>query len=218
MSTRVHIIDDDDAVRRALRLLLQSADIDAADYGSAKEFLDRAPSLTAEERGCLIVDVSMPGMSGLELQSELRARDIDVPVIVISGHGDVPMAVSAMRKGAVTFLMKTVNDQELIDTVNEILSQPRELSRAQAALEAHRSRLTPRQREVFDLLRQGLRTKEVAKRLGVSPRTVEVHRAKLLERLEASSLTHLIGRLLEDSSDEPARDPPAAGGSPPHES
>ena len=202
MTARVHIVDDDAAVRRSLRLLLESADIEAADSPSASAFLERVDSLEPDERGCLVLDVSMPGMSGLELQAELRKREIDIPAVVISGHGDVPMAVSAMRKGAVTFLMKPVDDQELINTVNEILSRPREQRRSQASLEAHRSRLTPRQREVFDLLRQGLRTKEVAKRLGVSPRTVEVHRAKLLERLEASSLTHLIGRLLEDSRED----------------
>lgn len=195
----VHIVDDDAAVRRALKLLMQSVQLDVELYASAADLLAAADVLGGEARCCLVLDVRMPGMSGLELQAELGRREIDVPTIVISGHGDVPMAVRAMRGGAVTFLEKPVKEQELIDTVMEVLSRPREpVSRGQAALEAHRARLTPRQREVFDLLRQGLRTKEVAKRLDVSPRTVEVHRAKLLERLGATSFTHLIGRMLDE--------------------
>jgi FixJ family two-component response regulator len=203
MIRRVHIVDDDAAVRRALALLMASVPLDVALYASAQEFLDAFPGLDADERYCLVADVRMPGMSGLELQGELKSRDIAIPTILISGHGDVPMAVRAMRNGAVTFLEKPVAEQELIDTVLDVLARPREqLARGRGGLQANRAKLTPRQREVFDLLRQGLRTKEVAKRLAVSPRTVEVHRAKLLERLGAMSFTHLIGRMLDDK--EPA--------------
>lgn len=199
MTGRVHIVDDDQAVRRALRLLMEAAQLEVACYASAIEFLEKAGSLPADERACLVLDVRMPGMSGLELQEALKARGIDIAIIVISGHGDVPMAVRAMRQGAVTFLEKPVEEQALIDTVQEALARPREQpARGLAALETHRAKLTPRQREVFDLLRQGLRTKEVAKRLSVSPRTVEVHRSKLLERLGATSFTHLIGRMLDE--------------------
>lgn len=203
MDGKVHIVDDDAAVRRALRLLMQSVQLDVAVYASAAEFIEAAGSIPESERNCLVLDVRMPGMSGLELQTELARRAIDLPAIVISGHGDVPMAVRAMRNGAVTFLEKPVKEQELIDTVLDVLSRPRGQPppRASAPLEAHRAKLTPRQREVFDLLRQGLRTKEVAKRLDVSPRTVEVHRAKLLERLGATSFTHLIGRMLDEQSE-----------------
>lgn len=202
MDGKVHIVDDDAAVRRALRLLMQSVQLDVAVYASAAELLEVAEGIAEGGRSCLVLDVRMPGMSGLELQAELARRAIDLPAIVISGHGDVPMAVRAMRNGAVTFLEKPVKEQELIDTVLDVLSRPRVAQpRASASLEAHRAKLTPRQREVFDLLRQGLRTKEVAKRLDVSPRTVEVHRAKLLERLGATSFTHLIGRMLDEQSE-----------------
>jgi len=197
MTGKVHIVDDDAAVRRALRLLMRSVQLEVAEYASADEFLAAVDDLEPEERSCLVLDVRMPGMSGLDLQDALRERHVEIPAIIISGHGDVPMAVRAMRAGAVTFLEKPVKEQELIDTVVEVLARRREPLSRSDTLEAHRARLTPRQREVFDLLRQGLRTKEVAKRLAVSPRTVEVHRAKLLERLGATSFTHLIGRMLD---------------------
>jgi two-component system, LuxR family, response regulator FixJ len=202
MSHKVYIVDDDDAVRTAMTLLLRSVQLDAAPFASAQTFLQHIGSITQSgERCCLVIDVRMPGMSGLELQDELRRRQVDLPLILISGHGDVPMAVRAIRMGAVSFLQKPVNEQELIDLINLSLNghTSPEPDKGRTELQAKRALLSSRQCEIFDLLMQGLQTKEVAHRLQLSPRTIEVHRSHILERLGAQSFTQLVRDLLQRS-------------------
>lgn len=194
-----YLIDDDLAVRRALALLFRSVRLEVLTFASAEEFLDLYQPHAPDERRCLVTDVRMPGMSGLELQEELLRRHIVLPMILISGHADVPQAVRAMRAGALTVLEKPVNEQELIDVIHQALNS-NGVSDAAAghlgALEVQRALLTERQRDVFDLLIRGLQTKDVARQLDLSPRTVEVHRAHILERLNVSSFSQLRRQIL----------------------
>ena len=203
MSPRVFIVDDDHAVRKALGLLLGSVGLETMAFASAREFLAFYKPSTRPVAECLVVDVRMPGMSGLELQHELHVRDIKVPVIVLSGYADVPMAVRAMTAGAVTFLQKPVNEQALIDCIQDALK--RSVANGgrpkSSLLDEYRSHLTARQCEVFDLMLKGFQTKHIAERLKLSPRTVEVHRANILERLHASTSAELIRQLLDASTD-----------------
>lgn len=199
MSPRIYIVDDDDAVRKALSLLLHSVGLEAATFASAAEFLAAYQAGASTDPECLITDVRMVGMSGLELQDELRRRAIVIPVILLSGYGDVPMAVRAMKAGAETFLRKPVNEQELIDCLHDALKRaPANGTRTRRQLlSAYHAHLTARQSEVLDLLLRGLQTKHIADRLGLSPRTVEVHRARILERLNATNSVELIRQLLD---------------------
>ena len=202
MQPIVFVIDDDAAVREALALLLRSVELAVETFPSATEFLEAIEASRLQtSRACVVTDVRMPGMSGLDLQAVLAQRSIQIPIVVISGHADVPQAVRAMRAGALTFLEKPVNEQELIDTIHEALNGHgrHDTISHSSALEDQRARLTERQRDVFDHLMRGLQTKEVAKELGLSPRTVEVHRAKILERLQASSFSQLLQQLLAHS-------------------
>ena len=201
MAHKVYIVDDDSAVRTALTLLLRSVGLDVDSVVSARAFLDAYQPPPPGVRCCLVTDVRMPGMSGLELQDELIRYHADIAVIVLSGHADVPMAVRAMSAGAVSILEKPVNEQQLIDLIHTSVNGKR-TSAAQsthASLAAKRAMLSSRQGEVFDLLMQGLQTKEVAARLNLSPRTVEVHRSKILERLQAPSFAQLIKELLQSA-------------------
>ena len=201
MPHKVYIVDDDSAVRKALTLLLSSLEFDVETFASAKAFLEAYQPPPPGIRCCLVSDVRMPGMSGLELQEELRRRQLAIPVVLMSGHGGVPMAVHAMRAGAVSFLQKPFNEQELIDLIN--LAHNRHAAdkpnNGHAELLAKRALLSARQREIFDLLIQGLQSKEVAHRLNLSPRTIEVHRAHILVRLGAQSFAQLIRDLLQRS-------------------
>ncbi len=188
----VFIVDDDAAVRDSLALLLESAGLAAETYASAQTFLD---AYTADRPGCLLLDVRMPGMSGLELQSVLKQRHIDVPVIFITAHGDVPLSARAFKAGAVDFLEKPVDERALIERVREALirderNRRRRSERAEVA--ARLERLTPREREVMTLVAQGQSNKEIAKHLNVSYRTVETHRARVMDKMEADSLSALI--------------------------
>ncbi len=194
----VFLIDDDVAVRKALALVLRSVQLNAVTFASAEEFLAAYQPPSSGDRHCLITDVRMPGMSGLELQGVLAHRKLFIPIIVISAHADIPQAVRAMRAGALSVLEKPVNEQELIDVINQALNaqEPHDAASRKLNLDACRERLTKRQCEVFDLLMQGLQTKEVARHLSLSHRTVEVHRAKILERLDIASFSHLLRRLL----------------------
>lgn len=199
MSRKVYIVDDDAALRKALALLFRSVEIDAETFPSAQAFLEAYRPAPPGDHCCLVTDVRMPGMSGLELQAELERRQFDIAVIVLSGHGDVPLAVRAMSAGALSFLEKPINEQDLLDLVFKAFNGTSPLP-AQAqhdALEAHRTLLTPRQRDIFDLSMKGLQTKEVANRLNLSPRTVEVHRANILQRLQAPTFTKLISDFLQ---------------------
>ncbi len=195
----VFVVDDDDAVRSALRLLLKSVGLSATVFASAQEFL---ASYAPQQPGCLVLDVRMPGMSGLELQDQLNVRGATIPVIFITGHGDVPMAVEAMQHGAFDFLQKPFRDQDLLDRVQRALEKDR-ATRAQLSLQDNiRERLetlTPREREVLDLVTRGLANKVMAAELGVSQRTVEIHRARVMEKMGAASLAQLV-RMVMDTS------------------
>lgn len=190
--TTVFIVDDDNAVRGSLRLLLKSVGLPAVAHASAKEFLD---NWHPEQPGCLILDVRMPGMSGIELQSELNRRGAIIPVIFISGHGDIPMAVEAIQHGAFDFLPKPFSDKDLIDRVQRALATDAENRKALVGKDALRNRydsLTPREQEVLALVTQGKANKVMAGDLGVSQRTVEIHRARVMEKMGANSLAHLV--------------------------
>ena len=197
----VILIDDDAAVLDALALLLHSVKLEVETYSSADAFLTGLQTRLPSPRACIVTDVRMPGMSGLDLQAELARRNVRIPIIIISAHADVPITVRAMQSGALSVLEKPVNEQELIDLIHRALND----ATADAplannpALAERRARLTDRQRDVFDGLMRGLQTKEVARRLGLSHRTVEVHRANILERLQVGSFSQLLRELLAHS-------------------
>jgi two-component system response regulator FixJ len=188
----VHIVDDEASVRESLAMLLRSVGLATKTFPSGTAFLD---AWSPELDGCLIADVRMPGLSGLELQEALRGRGSTLPVIIITGHGDIAMAVRAMKAGAADFIEKPFNEQVLIDAVNRALaSRPAggQAGEARAAVEARVATLTPREREVMLLVAEGRPNKVVATRLGLSTRTVEVHRAKVMEKMQARSLADLV--------------------------
>lgn len=188
----VYVVDDEPAIRHSLELLLRSVGLQAAVFASGTAFLDAySPQLD----GCLIVDVRMPGMSGLELQEALAARGAMLPVILITGHGDISMAVRAMKAGATDFIEKPFNEQVLLDAVHRALARRKQtdaLGAGRAEIDARVAALTPREREVFLLVAEGRPNKVVATRLGLSTRTVEVHRAKVMEKMQARSLADLV--------------------------
>jgi two-component system, LuxR family, response regulator FixJ len=186
------VIDDDEAVRSSLKLLLRSVKLPVVVYASAQEFL---PRYSVDQPGCLIVDVRMPGMSGLELQEQLNLRGAMIPVIFITGHGDISMAVEAMRHGAFDFLPKPFRDQDLLDRIQKALEKDaknrREIAQTERIREQFES-LTPREREVLELVTSGKANKVMAGDLGVSQRTIEIHRARVMEKMQANSLAQLV--------------------------
>jgi two-component system, LuxR family, response regulator FixJ len=189
---KVFVVDDDEAVRNSLRLLLKSLGMPAVAHGSAEEFL---ATYDPEQPGCVVLDVRMPGMSGPELQDELNRRGAVIPVIFITGHGDVPMAVEAMRHGAVDFLQKPFSDKDFLDRIQSALSadqRNRETLGAKDQIRALIATLTPRERQVLELVTLGKSNKVIAGDLGVSQRTVEIHRAHVTEKMGATSLAHLV--------------------------
>lgn len=191
-SPTVHIVDDDEAVCSSLLLLLKSHGIPALSHASAEDFLAK---YGPDQPGCLVLDVRMPGMSGLELQDELNRRGAVIPVIFITGHGDVPMAVEAMQHGAADFLQKPFRDQDLMDRIQQALAtdrRNRELLREKGAIQARLASLSPREMQVLRLVTLGKPNKVIAGDLGVSQRTVEIHRAHLMEKMSASSLAQLV--------------------------
>jgi FixJ family two-component response regulator len=193
----IFIVDDDSGVRASLRVLLKSVGIAATPLASAREFLE---SYQPSQPGCLLLDIRMPGMSGLELQTELNVRGVIIPVIFITGHGDVPMAVEAMQHGAFDFLQKPFRDQDVIDRVQKALARDRENRDALKSHERIRAllqSLTPREREVLDLMARGKPNKVMATELGLSPRTVEIHRAHVMEKMAASSIAQLVRMMME---------------------
>jgi FixJ family two-component response regulator len=193
----VTVIDDDDAVRSSLKLLLKSVNLPVIAYPSAQEFL---PRYVLDQPGCLLVDVRMPGMSGLELQQQLNFKGATIPVIFITGHGDISMAVEAMQHGAFDFLQKPFRDQDLLDRVQRALEKDaanrRELAHADRIRE-HMKSLTPRELEVMEMVTQGKANKVMAADLGVSQRTIEIHRARVMEKMHAGSLAQLVRMTLE---------------------
>lgn len=201
----VFVVDDDESVRSSLRFLLRSAGLESRAYGSAPEFL---AAYDPAQPGCLVLDVRMPGMSGLELQQELNLRGAIIPVIFITGHGDIPMAVEAMQHGAHDFLQKPFRDEDLIERVRKALAKDvkaRSGLEEHQAIRAHLESLTPREREVLTLMVRGKPNKIMAHELGVSQRTVEIHRARVMEKSGAASLAELV-RMVMDV--DPALAPP----------
>lgn len=187
----VFVVDDDADIRDSMRLLLEVAGFKVRSFTSAKHFLaDDQP-----KHGCLIADIRMPDMSGLELQEEVTRRHIDLPVIIITGHGDVPLAVQAMKAGAVDFLEKPFSEDMILASVRRALEiglRARGRAAETRAAKDLLSALTPRERGVLDKLVQGRSNKVVAYELGISPRTVEIHRAHIMSKMEASSLSDLV--------------------------
>ncbi len=193
----VFIVDDDEAVRNSLRLLVRSVGLPAVTANSAQDFL---ATYDPADPGCLILDVRMPGLSGIELQQQLNLRGAVIPVIFITGHGDIPMAVEAMRQGAFDFLQKPFRDQELIDRIQRALEKDRTNRAAlleQGRIKARRDSLTPREREVLELVTSGKPNKVMAADLGLSQRTVEIHRARVMEKMGATSLAQLVRMVLD---------------------
>jgi len=191
-NSTVYIVDDDQAIRHAMELLMRSVGLDYEIFHSGDEFL---ASHTKDRAGCLVLDIRMPGLGGLELQEKLNELSSTLPIIFITGHGDVPMAVEAMQKGAVDFIQKPFRDQELLDQISEALKtdQQRRSARDQKAEVLDRvEKLTKREREVMDLVITGKPNKVIAYELGVSQRTVEIHRARVMEKMEARSLADLV--------------------------
>jgi len=192
----VYIVDDDRAVRDSLSMLLQSVGIANLAFESAAAFLD---AFEPHRIACLVADIRMPVMSGLELQKELNARKVPVPIIFITGHGDVPMAVSAIKDGAVDFLTKPYRNQDLLDRVRSALNDAEAGFASQQQLQDVRERfdsLTPREAQVMALVVDGLANKVIAMDLGVSQRTVELHRARVMQKMSVRSLAELV-RLAE---------------------
>jgi two-component system response regulator FixJ len=198
MEKTVFIVDDDAAIRDSLRMMLEAAGHTVRDFASAQSFLSD-PDLSG---GCLIVDIRMPGMGGLELQEELVRRKVNIPVIVITGHGDVPLAVRAMRAGAIDFVEKPFDEERMLQSVADaVAAGQRAEGRATEAKEAREllSQLTPREHEILDQLVKGHANKVVAHQLGISPRTVEIHRASIMEKLHARNLSNVVRTALAAS-------------------
>ena len=188
----VHIVDDDKAIRDSLEMLMKSIGFEAKSYASAEMFLDEADLYAP---GCLVVDIRMQGMSGLELQQVLKDKDSKLPVIIITGHGDVPMAVQAMKAGAIDFLEKPYDNNLLLSRIKQslaVVTESQDKLRFSADAKARLSRLTPREREVMNLLVAGKHNKVIAKELAISVRTAEAHRAKVMKKLRAESLSDIV--------------------------
>jgi two-component system response regulator FixJ len=198
----VFIVDDDPAVRAGLGALLEASGYAAEAFESAEDFLAR-PAPPAP--GCVLVDVRMPGMSGLELQRELKRRAIALPVVVITGHGDIPMAVAALKAGAVDFLEKPFDSDALLAAVEQAVNRAAPQGETDADLAARLEQLTPRERQVMDLVVAGLPNKTIAFRLGIAVRTVEIHRARVMEKIGARNLAHLVRLALQLGDFRPAR-------------
>lgn len=190
-ASTVFVIDDDEAVRDALSVHLDLAGLLVRTFASAKDFL---ASITPDQSGCAVIDIRMPDVDGLELQQEMIRRGLTLPVIIITGHGDVPAAVTAFRAGAVDFLQKPFDEDQLIERVREAIDRDRRNRRLFLEVAEVRQRydqLSPREREVMDLVAQGHSNKVVAIRLDIGVRTVETHRAKVLEKMGVRSASEL---------------------------
>lgn len=190
--TLVHLVDDDASVRAAVEDLLASVGLDTRSYASAADFLERA---RLDAPGCLVLDVRMPGMNGLDLQQELQRRGLVLPIIFITGHGDIPMSVRAMKQGALEFLTKPFRDQDLLDAIDQALRKAQEAHAQRRQLQDLQSRLdtlNDGERAVLARVVTGLLNKQIAAQLGVSEITVKVRRAALMRKLQAGSLAELV--------------------------
>ena len=200
----VHVVDDDPAMRDSLRLLLEASGFSVRMHDGAGAFLAEIPAGS----GCVLTDVRMPEIDGLELLKRLNEHRARLPVIIMTGQGDIAIAVQAMKAGAVDFLEKPFAEEALFDAVGRALEKSeklREEAASSAEAAARLAALTPREREVLDLLVSGLNNKEIARQLGASPRTIEVHRARVLEKLKAHSLPELVRLVLLAEAGEVVR-------------
>jgi RNA polymerase sigma factor (sigma-70 family) len=188
----VFVVDDDPSVRRAIKLLLESIGLEVELFGSAQEFL---PSGSTKGPSCLILDVRLPGVSGLDFQRQLAEANINIPIIFISAHGDVPMTVRAMKAGAVEFLTKPFRDQDLLDAVQSALERDRARRQREAGIATLRERfesLSAREREVVAMVVSGMLNKQIAAKIGITENTVKVHRSRAMEKMQAKSLADLV--------------------------
>jgi two-component system response regulator FixJ len=188
----VYVIDDDEAVRDSMSMLLDSVDLPYRCYASADSFFSQHDG---SQRGCLVLDIRMPGMTGLELQQKLAEAGSNLPIIFITGHGDVPMAVEAMRQGALDFLRKPLNETDFLERITSALDQESGNWHEQFDRQQARQRidsLSAREQEVFHLVAEGTANKAIASALGISERTVEVHRSQVMKKLDARTLAQLV--------------------------
>ena len=188
----VFVVDDDPSIRRAIKLLLESIGLEVELFGSAQEFLPRGPT---KGPGCLILDVRLPGVSGLDFQRQLNEAKINIPIIFISAHGDVPMTVRAMKAGAIEFLTKPFRDQDLLDAVQVALERDRARRQREGEIATLRERfesLSAREGEVVAMVVSGMLNKQIAAKIGITENTVKVHRSRAMEKMQAQSLADLV--------------------------
>ncbi len=188
----VFVVDDDPLIRDGLRSLIKSVGLHVETFGSSREFMQRKPP---DAPGCLVLDVRLPGLSGLDLQRELNESNIRIPIIFMTGHGDIPMSVRAMKNGALEFLTKPIRGQDLLDAIQQAIAHDRAARRERAKMADLRTRfdlLTPREREVLDLIVAGLLNKQIAGELNIGEVTIKTHRAHIMQKTQAESLAHLV--------------------------
>jgi FixJ family two-component response regulator len=196
-NTPVYLIDDDPRIRESIRMLLKSVGLPLQTYATAQDFLTE---FNTEKGGVLILDIRMPGMSGLELQQRLREQGNNLATIILSGHGDVPMAVRALKAGALDFLEKPFNDQILLDRIQqgmEDIQHKGQLQAQQGEVLDRMGKLTPRERMVMDLLVSGMANKDIAVKLNISRKTLDIHRSKVLQKMEAETIADLVRMVLQ---------------------
>jgi len=197
----VFIVDDDPGVTDAMRLLLRSVGLPAEVFHSASEFLE---AFDPDRPGCLVLDVRMPGMSGLDLQTHLQEHGVTLPIIFVTAHGDVPMAVEAVKAGAVDFVQKPFRDQDLIDKIHQALeldARTRSEAGRRKEIQDRMETLTPRETEVMQLVVEGKANKNIARSLGISQRTVEIHRSRVMEKMKVRSVSKLVQLALKARED-----------------
>ncbi len=201
----VFVVDDDESVRTALKRLLKSAGHKVITFSSAEEFFDHDHRFDVS--GCLVLDIRMPGLSGLELQDQMAAAGINIPIIFITGHGNVPASVRAMKAGAVDFLEKPFDDLALLDAIHRAIAKDTRAKQAQAKIREINQRvasLTPREQEVFTLVVTGMLNKQIAFELGITESTIKVHRAQVMQKMSAESFADLV-RLAEKAGVHPPK-------------